>query len=273
MFSLAYHRPATLAEARAAQEAAEDGLYLSGGHTLIPALKNRLLAPSDLVDLRGIPGLGGIEAGPAGGLRIGATTRHVEVARSPLVRAAIPALAGLAGSIGDRQVRNMGTIGGSIANNDPAADYPSALLALAATVETDRRSLPAAEFFAGLYETALEPGEIVTAVHFPAAGFAAYAKLRSTASRYSVVGVFVARTDPGGLRVAVTGAGADGVFRAAPLEAALAGGTDPAALAGCGLGPEGLLSDGSATAEFRAHLIVELCREALAHPGQARVIA
>lgn len=270
MYDFEYQRPADVGQAVAA--GGGDARYLAGGQSLVQSMKLRLASASTLVDLSGIKGLTGIERSGSS-VVIGAMSRHAEVARSQVVREAIPALADLAGGIGDQMVRNMGTIGGSIANNDPAADYPSALLALAATVETDRRSLPAAEFFAGLYETALEPGEIVTAVHFPAAGFAAYAKLRSTASRYSVVGVFVARTDPGGLRVAVTGAGADGVFRAAPLEAALAGGTDPAALAGCGLGPEGLLSDGSATAEFRAHLIVELCREALAHPGQARVIA
>lgn len=273
MFELAYHRPETLEDARQTHAQSGEAMYLSGGHTLVPALKSRLLMVEDLVDLRAIPGLRGIVA-TAADITIGATTPHADVAKSSEVGQAIPALAGLAGSIGDRQVRNVGTIGGSLANNDPAADYPSAVLALDATVETDARRIPSDDYFTGLYETALEPGEIVTRVVFPVPRFAAYAKMRSAASRYSIVGVFLAELTSGAIRVAVTGAGENGVFRCAPLEQALeAGGLTVEALDGVTVEPEGLLADSSASSDYRAHLIVALARQALATRAAIQVLA
>ena len=202
-------------------------------------------------------------------LKIGAATPHADVAASLLVRRVIPALAGLAGSIGDRHVRHRGTIGGSTANNDPAADYPSAVLALGATVITDRRRIPADDFFTGLYETCREPGEIVTRIDFPTPEFAGYAKFRSPASRYSIVGVFVARTG-GAVRVAVTGAGASGVFRPKAFEAALSADFSPKAIADLTVDPDQLLSDLNGTGEYRAHLIKVLCARALELPGRTQ---
>jgi carbon-monoxide dehydrogenase medium subunit len=230
-------------------------------------MKLGLTRPHTLVDLGGIADLRGLRE-ESGKIVIGAMTPHAEVARSPLVKSAIPALAGLAGSIGDRHVRNRGTIGGSLANNDPAADYPAAVLGLGATVVTDRRQIPADAFFVSLYETALHPGEIVTRILFPAPIFAAYAKFRSAASRFPIVGVFVARTSDG-VRVAVTGAGAGGVFRARDLEAALNGKFGPEALDGLAIDPSGMLSDANATPEYRAHLVMVMARRAVQNPGCA----
>jgi len=272
MFRFTYSRAPTLEEARAQFDAADDGLYLAGGHTLLPTMKNYLRSCDRLIDLRGIAHLHGISADD-GAILIGATTTHAAVAQAPEVIAAIPALAGLAGSIGDRQVRNMGTIGGSLANNDPAADYPSAVLALNAMVQTDRRTISADDFFRGQFETALDDGEIITGVRFPLPAFAAYAKLRSAASRYAVVGVFVAGLADGQVRVAVTGAGQNGVFRARDLERALSDRMSPEMVAGIAIEPDELLSDASATADFRAHLVTTLCARALGTPGQAVVIS
>jgi len=224
-----YHRPASVADAARLFGAQEDPSYLSGGHTLLPTMKLGLRRPSDLIDLGRIEGLRGIELRD-GVLSIGAATRHAETAASPLVRRHIPALAGLAGSIGDRHVRHRGTIGGSVANNDPAADYPAAVLGLGAAVITDRRRIPASDFFTGLYETALEPGEIITRIAFQVPDAAGYAKFRSPASRFAIAGVFVARTGAA-VRVAVTGAGSAGVFRATALEDILARDFRSAALA------------------------------------------
>ena len=268
MYPLTYHRPKTLAEAKAMFAEGLDATFISGGHTLLPTLKQHLAAPSDLIDVTAIPEMCGVtHEGQT--LKIGAATPHADVAASLLVRRVIPALAGLAGSIGDRHVRHRGTIGGSTANNDPAADYPSAVLALGATVITDRRRIPADDFFTGLYETCREPGEIVTRIDFPTPEFAGYAKFRSPASRYSIVGVFVARTG-GAVRVAVTGAGASGVFRPKAFEAALSADFNPKAIADLTVDPDQLLSDLNGTGEYRAHLIKVLCARALELPGRTQ---
>ena len=258
-----YHRATSMEDAAAAFRSAADGAYLSGGHTLLPTMKQRLAAPSDLIDLAGLTELVGIAVDGAA-VEIGALTPHASVAASPEVGAAIPALAALAGKIGDPQVRNKGTIGGSIANNDPAADYPAALVGLGATVVTDRRTIAADDFFTDLFETALEDGEIVTAVRFPRPARAGYAKFPNPASRYAIVGVMAAETADG-VRVAVTGAGAC-VFRAGAIEAALGGGLDARAALPA-LSPEGLNSDIHASAEYRAHLVGVMAARAMAAAG------
>jgi len=261
MYAFEYHRPHTLTGALA-DLAKADAKALAGGMTLLPTMKQRLASPSALVDLRSLPQLTGI-AREGDNLVIGAMTRHADVAGSSVVQAAIPALAKLAGGIGDPHVRNMGTIGGSIANNDPSADYPAAALALGATIVTNKRRIPAQDFFTGLFETALEPGELITQASFPIPQKAAYMKFANPASRYALVGVFVART-AGGVRVAVTGAGANGVFRAEALEAALAANFSPAALDGVSLPASGLNSDLHADADYRAHLIGVMAKRAVA---------
>jgi carbon-monoxide dehydrogenase medium subunit len=261
MYDFTYQAPATLTDALAAIGAAEDGKLMAGGMTLIPTLKQRLAQPSDLIDLGKIAELRGIAVG-GGAVTIGAMTTHAEVAFSAEVAAAIPALASLAGHIGDAQVRHRGTIGGSICNNDPAADYPSALVALGATVKTDRRELPAEEFFVGLFETALELDEIVTAVRFPIPEKAAYCKFPNPASRYAVVGVFVAKTTSG-IRVAVTGAGAS-VFRLPEFEQALEKSFSPDAVAGLKVPADDLNADIHASAEYRAHLVTVMAKRAVA---------
>jgi carbon-monoxide dehydrogenase medium subunit len=267
MYPTHYHRPNSLDDAASIYSGSEDASYLSGGHTLLPALKQRLARPSDLIDLATLPELRGIKL-ENGVLSIGATTPHAEVASSPIVRKAIPALAGLAGSIGDRHVRNRGTIGGSVANNDPAADYPAAVLGLGATVITNRRSIPADEFFVALYETALEPGEILIRIDFPVPDQAGYAKFRSAASRYAVAAVFVAKfgSTP---RTAVTGAGSGGVFRLHDLEEALAADFSPAAVAKCSIDPGTMMEDLSGSSEYRANLVLVMARRALEHLGAA----
>src|SRR6478672_2616939 len=219
MYAFAYHQPKTVRQAASLLAKNEDGKILAGGQTLLPTMKQRLAAPSALIDLGKVEGLSGIEL-RGRSLVIGATTKHAQVATSEIVRQAIPGLADMAGLIGDPAVRNRGTIGGSVANNDPAADYPAACLALGATIVTNTRKIPAEQFFTGLFETALEPGEVVVKVAFPIVSKAAYAKFRNPASRYAMVGVFVAKRGSD-IRVAVTGAGANGVFRAAALEEAL----------------------------------------------------
>jgi carbon-monoxide dehydrogenase medium subunit len=265
MYPLNYHRPKTLAEAKQMFGAGADSTFLSGGHTLLPTMKQNLAAPSDLIDLTAISELRGIAA-DGRLLNIGAAMTHAEVSASPIVRLAIPVLADLAGSIGDRHVRHRGTIGGSTANNDPAADYPAAVLALGAIVVTDRRRIAADDFFTGLYETAREPGEIVTGIEFPIPNQACYAKFRSPASRYSIVGVFVARTGST-VRMAVTGAGASGVFRPEAFEDALSADFRPEAIANCSVDPDLLLNDSNGTGEYRAHLIRVLAGRAVAKPG------
>lgn len=261
MYAFQYHRPTSLAEAQKLLEKAADGRFLAGGMTLIPTLKQRLASPSDLVDLGAIQEIRGIRV-DGKSVRIGAMTPHAAVAHSAEVRKAIPALADLADGIGDPQVRNRGTIGGSIANNDPAADYPGAVVALGATVHTSRRTIAADEFFKGMFETALESGEILTAVSFPVPEKAAYAKFPNPASRYALVGVFVAKTGSG-VRVAVTGAGPC-VFRATDLEKALTANFSADALKGVKIAADDLNSDIHAAADYRAHLIGVMARRAVA---------
>ncbi|MSP95550.1 MAG: xanthine dehydrogenase family protein subunit M [Alphaproteobacteria bacterium] len=256
-----YSRPKTLAEAEALFHAGVDAKYLAGGQTLIPTMKARLAAPSDLIDLSRLPGLSFMRE-ESNALIIGAGTCHADVAASPVVKKAIPALADLAGGIGDTAVRHRGTLGGSVANNDPAADYPAALIALGATVKTTRRVILAEDFFTGMFATALEPSEIVTEVSFPTPSRAAYVKFRNPASRYAMVGVFVAkRTD--GVRVAITGAG-HSVFRVPEMEAALAKNFTPAAIAGIAISSDGLNGDLFGSAEYRAHLVTVMAKRAVA---------
>jgi carbon-monoxide dehydrogenase medium subunit len=261
MYEFNYHKPTSLDEVANLLSANEEAKLVAGGMTLIPTLKLRLAKPSDLVDLAAIPSLRGVtDAGDA--LVIGAMTRHAEVERSPVVKQAIPALAAMAGMIGDPAVRNRGTIGGSIANNDPAADYPGAVVALNATVRTNKREIAADDFFTGLFETALDPGEIVTAVRFPKVMQANYQKFRNPASRYAIVGVFVAKTS-GGVRVAVTGAGPC-VFRVSEMEAALGRNFAADAIKDIQIPADGLNSDIHAGAEYRAHLVNVMARRAVA---------
>jgi len=263
-----YLRPESLEQAAKLRAEFADASFLAGGHTLLPAMKQGLARPTHLIDLGAIAGLRGITVDAKNhALLIGAATRHVEVANAAEVLQHIPALAGLAGSIGDRQVRNRGTIGGSVANNDPAADYPSSVLALGATVVTDRREIAADEFFTGLFETALAPGEVIVQLRLPIPLAAGYAKFKSAASRYSLVGVFIARTAQG-VRVAVTGAGENGVFRATALEAALDRDFSAAALADLRVDSAGLLNDLNATPAYRANLIMVMARQAVGHMGQ-----
>ena len=261
-------RPKSLAEARTLREANDEASFLSGGHTLLPTMKQGLARPPLVIDLTRIDGLRGIEAS-ANAVTIGATTLHADVAASEAVRNTIPVLAGLAGSIGDRHVRNRGTIGGSLANNDPAADYPAAALGLGATVVTDRRELAADDYFVNLFETALEPDEIVTRIVFPIPDAAGYAKFRHPASRYSIAGVFISRKGKD-VRVAVTGAGARGVFRVSEFEQVLAKDFRAEALEGLTVDPSALLEDLIATKEYRAHLIAVMARRAMAHLGAAQ---
>lgn len=258
MYTFDYHRPSTLEEAEQLFRGAEDGIYLAGGQTLLPTMKQRLAAPSDVVDLAGVSGLGGIEATPEQ-VSVGAFTRHAEVAVHPGVRATLPALACLAGCIGDGQVRNRGTLGGSVANSDPAADYPAAVIGLGATVHTSNRQIAADEFFLDLFETALAPGEIITRIDFPVPERAAYRKFANPASRYAVVGVLVA--DFGGrIRVGITGAGPC-AFRGTALEEALQDDLNPGALEQVEVPDAGFNSDLFASADYRAHLVkVMACR-------------
>ena len=261
MYEFNYHRPGTLEAAAAALAAAEDGQVLAGGQTLIPTLKQRLASPSDLIDLGSIAGLDGVRR-EGDAIVVGAMTRHTDVASSSEARSAIPALAALADGIGDPQVRNCGTIGGSIANADPAADYPAAVVGLGAEVRTDRRTIAGDDFFTGLFETALEDGEIIVSVRFPAPRRAAYAKFPNPASRYAIVGVMVADTGSG-VRVAVTGAG-DRVFRAGAMEAALGGSFSADAIRDTSVPSDGLNEDLHASAEYRAHLVGVMARRAVA---------
>ena len=265
-----YHKPNSVSEAVALMSNEKDSRPIAGGMSLLPTMKQRLAAPEVLIDLSGIVALKGIEAG-AGAITVGAMTRHVDVANSPAVANSIPALAQLAGGIGDPAVRNRGTIGGSLANNDPAADYPAAVLALGATVMTNRQEIPAEQFFRGMFETALAPGELITAVRFPLPIAAGYAKMPNAASRFALVGVFVAKFATG-VRVAVTGAG-PAVFRVPVLESALSASFQSAAVNGHGVDPAGLNSDIHAELAFRAHLIVVMAKRAVAAALAAQAAA
>lgn len=265
MYEFDYKRAASLADAVSAVQAAEDGQFLAGGHTLLPTLKQRLARPSDLIDISQIGELCGISVDDDT-VTVGSTTTHAEVNGSDAVRGTIPALADLAGMIGDPQVRHRGTIGGSIANNDPAADYPGAVLGLGATVVTNNREIAADNFFQGLFETALEEGEIITAVRFAKPEKAAYMKFPQPASRFSLVGAFVAKTS-GGVRVAVTGAGQGGVFRMSEMEKALNANFSADAIANIVVPDEDLNSDIHGSAEYRAHLVGVMAKRAIAACG------
>jgi aerobic carbon-monoxide dehydrogenase medium subunit len=260
-YPFTYQRAASLKDAEALLAKSADAKLLAGGQTLIAAMKMRLAQPSELIDISGLKELDFIRVIESA-IVIGAATRHFEVATSADVMRAIPALAKLAESIGDPAVRHVGTLGGSLANNDPAADYPAAVLALNATIKTNRRSIHADAFFTGMFSTALEDGEIITEVSFPVPERAGYAKFPNPASRYAMAGVFVAKT-AAGVRVAVTGAGAC-VFRAPAMEAALGKRFSPDALAGIEIDPGELNSDIHGSAEYRANLVGVMAKRAVA---------
>lgn len=264
MYAFEYRKASSLEDAKSAFDAAEDGTYMAGGMTLIPTLKQRLAMPSEVIDLGPIDDLRGISV-DGETVTIGAMTCHADVAASAEVQKAIPALAYLASLIGDPQVRNRGTIGGSIANNDPAADYPGAVLGLGATIHTTNRKIAADDFFTGLFETALEEGELITKVVFPIPEKAAYEKFPNPASRYAIAGAFVAKTK-NGVRVAITGAGPT-VFRVPEMEQALTASFAPEAIAAISVPDGDLNADIHASAEYRAHLIGVMAKRAIANCG------
>jgi CO/xanthine dehydrogenase FAD-binding subunit len=266
MYNTSYHRASSVSDAAAQFAAADEAKYLAGGMTLIATMKQRLAAPSDLIDLRHIAELKGITISGSK-VRIGAGTTHFEVQNSSALKAACPALSALAGMIGDPHVRHMGTIGGSVANNDPAADYPAAVLALDARVITDKRTITAGDFFQGLFETALEEGEIITAFEFDAPAKAGYSKFANPASRFAMTGVFVAKAADGSVRVAVTGAGSDGVFRHQGMEQALAANWSPDAVASQPVDPDDMLSDIHGSSEYRANLVKVMAKRAVIAAG------
>ena len=260
MYAFEYHRPSSSKEALDLAAKKTEGRFLAGGQSLVQAMKLRLSAPSDLIDLSGLGDLKALKA-EGSTVVVGAMVRHAEVAGSGAVQKAIPALAQLANMIGDRQVRHLGTIGGSLANNDPAADYPAAVLGLGATITTNKRKIEADKFFKGLYETALEPGELITSVSFPVPKRAAYMKFKNPASRFALVGVFVA--DFGGnVRVGITGAGPS-AFRQSEMEKALAAKFAPESVANIKVKPDGLNNDLHASPEYRAHLITVMAKRAV----------
>ncbi|MCB1497050.1 MAG: xanthine dehydrogenase family protein subunit M [Bauldia sp.] len=263
MYETTYHRPASVAEAVSLFSNASDGRFLAGGQTLIPTMKQRLAAPSDVIDVGKIAEMRGIEVS-GDTVSIGAAMTHAEVAASEAVRGAIPALAGMAGMIGDPAVRHRGTLGGSLANNDPAADYPAGVLALGATIHTDKREIAAEDFFQGMFSTALEDGEVITRVVFQVPEKAAYAKFRNPASGYAMAGVFVARMKDGAVRVGVTGASGNGVFRSSEIEQALLGSWSAEAIAPLAISPEDMLSDIHGSAAYRANLVKVMARRAVA---------
>ena len=267
MYQTTYHRPTSVAEAASLFSSAGDAAYISGGHTLLPAMKARLAAPANLIDLRHVAEMKGIQvSGDA--VTIGGAMTHAEVAQSADVRKAIATLAALAGSIGDAQVRHLGTIGGSVANNDPAADYPAAVLALAGAVHTDKRQIAADDYFTGLYTTALNEGEIVTKVSFRIPETCGYAKFRNPASRYPMAAVFVAKHKDGSVRVGVTGAGNNGAFRWTAAEQALAKNFVPDAVKGLTIDASGMMGDIHGSAEYRANLVAVMARRALENLGK-----
>ena len=265
MYETNYHRASSTDDAVAKMGSAADGKFVSGGMTLIPTMKQRLAAPSDLIDLRHIDAMKGITVSGSQ-VTIGAGTTHAEVNQSAELQSACPGLAALAGHIGDPHVRHMGTIGGSLANNDPAADYPAAMMALGADIMTTKRTISADDFFQDMFETALEEDEIITAVTFTAPSKAAYAKFPNPASRYAMAGVFVAQGD-NGTRVAVTGAGSDGVFRHGEMEDALAGDFSSSAISGCSVDEGAMLSDLHGDASYRANLVKVMAKRAVEAAG------
>ncbi len=260
MYPFEYRRPNSLSEALDQYRSADEGLWLAGGMTLLPAMKLRLSAPGSLIDLAGLDELRGINA-ENGSIEIGAMTIHDAVARSELVRERIPALSVLANGIGDSQVRNRGTIGGSVSNSDPAADYPAGVLGLGATIRTSARTIAADDFFTGMFETSLEPGELLQSVSFPVPKRAGYVKFPNPASRYAIVGVMVAEFADG-VRVAVTGAGPS-AFRVGEMESALAEDFDSRAIENIRIPMQNLNEDMHASAEYRAHLVTVMARRAL----------
>jgi len=260
MYQFNYHTPTTLEEARALFADAEDGIYLAGGQTLIPTMKQRLAAPTDVIDLAGVSGMTGIDVS-ADVVRVGALTRHDEVASSAQIQSTLPVLSEVAGGIGDGQVRNVGTMGGAIANSDPAADYPAAVIGLGATIHTQSREIAADDYFKNLFETALEPGEIITSIDYPVPQRAAYAKFPNPASRYAVVGVLIADF-AGSIRVGVTGAGPC-AFRATGIEDVLNADLTPDALDSVEVPDAGFNADLHASAEYRAHLVKIMAQRAL----------
>jgi len=266
MYETIYHRPSSVDEAAALFAKGAEAKYLAGGHTLIPVMKQRLASPSDVIDLGRIKELIGIEVS-ADAVTIKAATPHYDVATSSDAQKAIPALCHLASLIGDPAVRYRGTIGGSIANNDPAADYPAAVLGLGATVKTNKRSIAADDFFKGLFSTALADGEIITAVSFPVPAKAGYSKFPHPASRFALTGVFVVKTKSGDVRAAATGASSSGVMRLPAIEAALKANWSAAALGSVAISANGLLSDLQGTPEYRANLIKVMAQRAVTAAG------
>jgi carbon-monoxide dehydrogenase medium subunit len=265
MYAFKYEKPGSVADAAALLKKSDDAKLLAGGHTLLPAMKLRLASPGTIVDLSKVSGLSGIKKN-GDAIVIGAMTKHVDVMNSADVQKSLPALAHLASVIGDPAVRNRGTIGGSLANNDPSADYPAAALGLGATIKTNKREIKADEFFKGLFETALAGDEIIESVSFPIPQKAGYEKFRNPASRFALVGVFVSKGKDG-VRVAVTGAGEGGVFRVKEMEAALAKDWSAKAIEGIKVPPKGMIADLHGTAEYRAHLIGVMARRAVAAAG------
>ena len=266
MYETIYHRPSSVDEAASLFAKGKESKYLAGGHTLIPVMKQRLASPSDVIDLARIKDLVGVEAS-ADAVTIKAATTHYDVAQSGPVQKAIAALAYLASLIGDPAVRYRGTIGGSIANNDPAADYPAAVLALDATVKTNKRSIKAGDFFKGLFSTALEDGEIITSVSFPVPAKAGYAKFPHPASRFALTGVFVVKTKAGDVRVAATGASQNGVMRVPAIEAALKTNWSAGALDNVKISADGLMADIHGSSDYRANLIKVMAQRAVTAAG------
>jgi carbon-monoxide dehydrogenase medium subunit len=266
MYETTYHRPSSIDEAAALFAKGSEAKYLAGGHTLLPVMKQRLASPSDVIDLGKIKDLIGIDVS-ADAATIKAATTHYDVAMSGPVQKAIPALAHLASLIGDPAVRHRGTIGGSIANNDPAADYPAAVLALGATVKTNKRSILADDFFTGLFSTALADGEIITQVSFPIPAKAGYSKFPHPASRFALTGVFVVKTKAGDVRVAATGASQSGVMPVPAIEAALKANWSASALDNITISADGLLSDIHGSPDYRANLIKVMAQRAVADAG------
>ncbi|KAA0077590.1 xanthine dehydrogenase family protein subunit M [Tardiphaga sp. P9-11] len=262
MYETTYHRPASIDEAAALFAKHPDAKYLAGGHTLIPVMKQRLAAPSDVIDLARIKDMIGIEA-TADALIIKAATTYYDITQSAAAKKAIPAIVHLTSVLGDPAVRYRGTIGGSIANNDPAADYPAAVLALNATIKTNKREIKGDDFFQGLFSTALEDNEIITSVSFPIPAKAGYAKMRHPASRFALTAVFVAQSKSGEVRVAATGASQSGVMRVPAIEAALKANWSAGALDGVNISADGLMGDIHGSAEYRANLIKVMAQRAV----------
>jgi len=266
MYETTYHRASSVDEAAALFAKGKDAKYLAGGHTLLPVMKQRLASPSDVIDIARIKDLVGIEAS-GDVLTIKAATTYLDIMNSPEVKKSIPSIAYLTSVLGDPAVRSRGTIGGSIANNDPAADFPAALLALAATVKTNKRSIGADDFFKGLFTTALDDGELITAVSFPVPAKAGYAKMRHPASRFALTGVFVAKTKAGDVRVAATGASQSGVMRVPTIEAALKANWSAGALDNVKISADGLLSDIHGSSDYRANLVKVMAQRAVQASG------